>query len=312
MKQYFSIARVFESRDMSVGNRDTTCNYLHEDKIHEGDEHVFFDHKLKVVSIDDNEMVFIFRGTTYKINREWQVMGTPWYGISNMYVSMSERYVFFFSAPSGEWEWDDEYAEMENMIDEMCDNADNGDVWKNIPLAKRMMHIMKDLSPMRDEGINPALRAFAIEVLLKRDTISVTDMPRIYQSFCEYYRLCRHWEMKSDYNPELERDMDKYYFRTVDEYIYKLAWIVDGKLSGHALDEWNYLSRHLKVDPIQASEEWEKVIYDVEKEVDEQLKDETRGMGFCHAYWSAKRAALARRGIEWKSPSAMNPRVMFD
>ena len=147
---------------------------------------------------------------------------------------------------------------------------------------------------------------------MKRDTISITDTPRIYQSFCEYYRLCRHWEMKSDYNPELERDMDKYYFRTVDEYIYKLAWIVDGKLSGHALDEWNYLSRHLKVDPIQASEEWEKVIYDVEKEVDEQLKDEARGMGFCHVYWRAKRAALARRGIEWKSPSAMNPRVMFD
>lgn len=44
----------------------------------------------------------------------------------------------------------------------------------------------------------------------------------------------------------------------------------------------------------------------------EQLKDEPRGMGFCHIYWSTKRAALARRGIEWRSPSAMNPRVMFD
>ena len=51
---------------------------------------------------------------------------------------------------------------------------------------------------------------------------------------------------------------------------------------------------------------------EVEKEVDEQLKDEPRGMGFCFSYWSAKRAALARRGIEWRSPSAMNPRVMFD
>ena len=41
-------------------------------------------------------------------------------------------------------------------------------------------------------------------------------------------------------------------------------------------------------------------------------KDEPRGMGFCFNYWSAKRAALARRGIQWRSPSAMNPRVMFD
>ena len=68
----------------------------------------------------------------------------------------------------------------------------------------------------------------------------------------------------------------------------------------------------LKVDPVQATPEWENVIYEVEKEVDEQLKDEPRGMGFCHSYWSAKRAALARRGIVWRSPSAMNPKVMFD
>ena len=68
----------------------------------------------------------------------------------------------------------------------------------------------------------------------------------------------------------------------------------------------------LKVDPVQATTEWEEVIYEVETEVDEQLKDEPRGMGFCHIYWSTKRAALARRGIEWRSPSAMNPRVMFD
>ena len=52
--------------------------------------------------------------------------------------------------------------------------------------------------------------------------------------------------------------------------------------------------------------------YVVDDVIDEELEDEPRGMGFCHRYWSAKRAALARRGIEWRSPSAMNPRVMFD
>jgi len=35
-------------------------------------------------------------------------------------------------------------------------------------------------------------------------------------------------------------------------------------------------------------------------------------MGFCFAYWAEKRNALARRGIEWRSPSRMNPGVMFD
>ncbi len=70
--------------------------------------------------------------------------------------------------------------------------------------------------------------------------------------------------------------------------------------------------QHLKVDPIQASEKWEEVIYDVEKEIDEELKDESRRMVFCHAYWSTKRSALARHGIEWKSPRFMNLGVMFD
>ena len=64
--------------------------------------------------------------------------------------------------------------------------------------------------------------------------------------------------------------------------------------------------------PPVPTEKWEEVIYEVEKEVEEELKGDPRGMGFCHAYWSAKRAALARRGIEWKSPSAMNPKVVFD
>lgn len=231
MKQFFGIARIFESRDMSIGNRETTCEYIYENEIHDGYEHTFFNRKFKVVSIDENEMSFVFMGKTYKINREWQFLGTPSYDISNMYVSKSERFVFFFIAPSGEWDWDEEYAELEDLIDAMCDNADNGDVWKNIPLAKRMIHILKDLSPERDYGIDPALRAYVIEVLLKRDTVSFADTPRLYQSFCEYYRLCLHWARREDYNPDLERDMDKYYFRTVDEYIYKLAWIVDGELS---------------------------------------------------------------------------------
>ena len=77
-------------------------------------------------------------------------------------------------------------------------------------------------------------------------------------------------------------------------------------------DCWERSGGMLKVDPVQASPEWEDIIYEVEKEVDEQLKDEPRGMGFCFSYWSAKRAALARHGIQWRSPSEMNPRVMFD
>ena len=51
----------------------------------------------------------------------------------------------------------------------------------------------------------------------------------------------------------------------------------------------------------------------MEKETDEAIgRNVPRGMGFCFMYWSSKADVLARRGIFWKSPHEMNPRVMFD
>lgn len=313
MKQFFRMAQIHETRDMSVGNRITRGIYLPEDEIKIGGVYDFFDRKLNVLSIDANEMVFTYIGVTYKLNRKWQVLGTPTYHIPNQYISESERFVFYFSNYGPEcFNWESESKEIIDLFDEMKLNRNEGNLWKNIPLAQRYLHIIKDLTPERDEEINPAIRAWLVELALKFDFINVKETPRLYQSYCEYYRLCLHYMLDSDMNEELKEDMDRYYFRTVDGYIEKLSWIVGRCMTDYALDRWNSLDGHLKTDPVQASEKWEEVIYEVEKEVEEELKDDPRGMGFCHAYWSAKRAALARRGIEWKSPSAMNPKVMFD
>ena len=69
---------------------------------------------------------------------------------------------------------------------------------------------------------------------------------------------------------------------------------------------------HLKHDPVEWTSRYEEVIDEVERELEEELKDEPRYMGFCFAYWSAKKAALARRGVKWRSPNQMNPGVIFD
>ncbi len=68
----------------------------------------------------------------------------------------------------------------------------------------------------------------------------------------------------------------------------------------------------LKSDPIEWTAEYEAVIDEADHEAYQHLKDSPRGMGFCFGYWAEKRAALAKRGIEWKSPNILNPRVMFD
>ena len=66
-------------------------------------------------------------------------------------------------------------------------------------------------------------------------------------------------------------------------------------------------------DPIEDTEEFKAIIDDVERELDEMLKDEPKGMGFCHHYWHCKSKLLKEKyGINWRSPSIMNPTVRFD
>lgn len=78
--------------------------------------------------------------------------------------------------------------------------------------------------------------------------------------------------------------------------------------------EWDKIASfgHLKADPIEWSEEFEKVIDEVERELYEYFKEEERMMGFCFGFWSQKKSLLAERGIEWRTPAEMNPRVLFD
>ena len=70
---------------------------------------------------------------------------------------------------------------------------------------------------------------------------------------------------------------------------------------------------HLRKDPVEYTWEWEEIYYDVEEQLEKIFEDEPRHMGFCFRYWSTKQDLLKNAyGIDWKSPSMMNPRVMFD
>lgn len=309
MKKYFNVVEIKTTMDMGVGSRYKKWTCIDVDDLTPGS--TFLDGELTVVSVDRDEMFFTFRGRTLRINREWQVIGTPEMDISNLYVSGQKRYVFHFGChPDSNHEWnEDEYAQ---VAEEMMANGKEGDFWKNIPSARRFIHILKDVAPFRNGHLTPAYKAHLISLVLKNDLIQKKETPRLFQSYCELYRLYVDFSDASDYDEELEKEFDKEFFRDVDKWIYNLALIISNPKWEHAINCWNGLGGILKADPVQATAEWEDVIYDVEKEVDEQLKDEPRGMGFCFSYWSAKRAALARRGIEWRSPSAMNPRVMFD
>lgn len=311
MKQYFNIVKIETSMDSGVGNRIKSWEHVDADVLVQGYTFTVYGRELTVASIDEDEMVFDYRDRTFRINRHWQVLGTPEFDTSNERISKQARNVFFFSRDRNmDCEWSDESAN--ELIDRMSRNNEDGNIWRNIPLVREFIHELKDVAPFRSEIINPAYKAHWIACMLENDYIDKRETPRLFQSLCELYRLYRDFEDPSDFDDYLQEHFDKNYFRQVDKWIYSFAMIVSNPQWEHAVQCWNGLGGMLKVDPVQATPEWENVIYDVEKEVDEELEDEPRGMGFCHSYWSAKRAALARRGIEWRSPSAMNPRVMFD
>lgn len=311
MKQDFNIIRIETSMDMGIGDRTKSWESVSGDDLVAGKVYEIHGSQLTVTSIDKDELEFSYAGRTFKVNRYWQVLGTPEFDIPNERISKQGRYVFFFSKDKDAvCEWSDVHAG--DLVGQMNRNNENGNLWKNIPLVREFIHELKDVAPFRSDIINPAYKAHFIASMLENDYIDKRETPRLFQSLCELYRLYRDFEEASDYDDYLQEHFDKYYFRQVDKWIYKFAMIVSDPKWEHALQCWNGLGGMLKVDPVQATPEWEDVIYEVEKEVDEELKDEPRGMGFCFNYWSAKKAVLARRGIEWRSPSAMNPRVMFD
>lgn len=68
--------------------------------------------------------------------------------------------------------------------------------------------------------------------------------------------------------------------------------------------------RNLKADPIEMGEAYLAVIDEVEEKIKKNRK--LFGMGSCHEYWNLKEEYLLEKGIRWKSPHIMNPRVMFD
>ena len=68
--------------------------------------------------------------------------------------------------------------------------------------------------------------------------------------------------------------------------------------------------RNLKHDPVEMTEEYLAVIDEVDEKI--ETNREYHGLGSCHHVWSLKADYLAEKGIRWRSPNVLNPRVRFD
>ena len=304
MEQKLMITGISESCDMGCRNYSCHTTYIPVSELVEGsswiayecdgqvnmddpNETVHLEWPFTVNKLTDDIMEFTFRDKKYTLNRHWQVLGTGTFGIPNPMISESIRFLFFFATDEGDA---NDCSRLKKIQKEMLRNADEGDVWKNIPLAREAMHLLKD----RRLGFDDDQAKDFCKSMFDAHAIDDTNTPRLYLSFLDYY----HWLWNSTYYD--------------DNRTYHLLLAVDPDLSEEEFLKRTGSYRSLKYDPIQNTPEWEEIIYEVEKELDEKFRGVDRYMGFCHEYWSAKRAALAKRGIEWRSPQQMNPRVRFD
>ena len=90
--------------------------------------------------------------------------------------------------------------------------------------------------------------------------------------------------------------------------------VVNDLLSKEIIDKrFEDIERHrrsLKHDPIEMSKEYLDCIDEVEEKIEQNRT--YRGLGSCHEIWNLKFRFLLEKGIKWKSPAVLNPRVMFD
>ena len=190
--------------------------------------------------------------------------------------------------------------------------------WKSIPLSKEAFLLMKDGLPLRVKGeLTPYTRIVLLSNML--DCLPERDCARFILSVRKYqlsmFPLISEEDLPEDMDIDgYEGNPDAYVRETTKKDIKEAMRRTEDYLDSRmTMEKWcGKYGVHLKFDPVERTEEWENVIYDVEEECAGILKDENKGMGFCFSYWSTKRAVLARRGIEWSSPAAMNPGVMFD
>ena len=190
------------------------------------------------------------------------------------------------------------------LYEQMLSNYESGNIWKNIPPAREILHIMKEVAPERDNEINPAVRMLICERILGNDLIDIRDTPRLYLEYLEYWTECNETAKTEEDLKDISLDED--FVNTVREMSQKINDLLSGNM-----DTWNSLG-HLKHDPVQLTPEWEENIYRIEQECEHRLQDEPRGMGFCYAYWHTKAAVAAEHGIDWTSPAGMNRGVIFD
>ena len=195
----------------------------------------------------------------------------------------------------------DPLEELTDLCKQINDNYHNNECregWRNLRLVPEAAN---KLQAMPLEGETSA--ANQIEVLdLMLDCLDELSIPRQTLGIRKY-QLSLFDQLGPEEKVEVKREDVENEIKRLEDYLNLDI----------PMEEWcKKYHKHLLFDPIERTLEWEVNIYDAEEETYKRLGDTPRCMGFCFEYWANLRDVMAEKGIEWKSPHIMNPRVMFD
>ena len=213
----------------------------------------------------------------------------------------------------------DNVKKLGSLFSEMVENSnDFGATWKNIPIGHDAFALMRDSLPLRVKGeLTPYTRIVLLNKMM--ECMPERDCARFLKEVKEYqlalFPLIGPEDLAEDMDIDGFEGAPAGYVRSysIEDHRQGMQRIMDYLDAKLSMEDWcDRYDVHLKFDPVERTVEWENCIYKVEKECDKILRNERKGMGFCYSYWSTKKAVLARYGIEWDSPSTMNPHVMFD
>lgn len=311
MEQELVIARINESVYFGNPSREVEFQRIPLSKLRLGAEiKISKQRKMNIVKLTDEELTFFIDDQRcYTLNREWQVLGTVKFDCYPCNCEKdTERFAFYFETKVDRPDTG-VYDRIVDIYNTMKANAEDMDNWKNIPLAREMMHLFKDCCPLRDaDEVDPKVRMQAMRAMTEGYLLSDQDVPRLFLSFYQYWEICDELRIEADGEPNDYKE----FLRSLDEKLFKYSWMSDPNMTSDLYDRLFGSDSMLRFDILQLSPQWEKEVYEIEKEAYEDVKDFPRGMGFCFSYWSSKTAAAANHGFRWRSPKVMNPKVRFD
>lgn len=311
MKYKVTVGISWETNDMGIANNGTSQKEVPIEKIVPG--YKLFEEfgnrsDNEVVSFKDGQLVFNHLGSpvTLEVGHTWH---SPMYRVDNPYIYEAKGLLVIFKEECNPAEEKKHANRVVALLKKMRKNAAEEwhPVWKNIPLAKELYDLINNKLPINGKQIDATGIMVCCDAIFVEELLDTRDVPRLCLEFLQLRKLANEARTADDEAYPQESILG---VREADKIQNRLDFYISPDVS---MEWWvNYVGAHLKFDPVERTPEWEENIYEVEKACARKLKNEPRGMGFCFAYWSVKRAELAKRGIDWHSPSAMNPRVMFD